>query len=118
MHLGAVNRMITKLTFRFVLLKRAYTRSEIEKLVSQTKFASVGIEEAPIGLEIMLHKAGTNETLSQSRKDRKETSAITECLSVTCSTGFARASCEYRAAFFHWPFRAPLGPAPLDRSAR
>jgi hypothetical protein len=60
MHLGAVNRMITKLTFRFVLLKRAYTKSEFEQFASQTKFASVGIEEGPIGLEIMLHKAGTN----------------------------------------------------------
>jgi len=60
MHLGAVNRMITKLTFRFVLLKRAYTKSEFEQFASQTKFASVAIEEGPIGLEITLHKAGTS----------------------------------------------------------
>ena len=60
MHLGAVNRMITKLTFRFVLLKRAYTKSEFEQFVSQTKFGSVEIEEGPIGLEVMLHKAGTS----------------------------------------------------------
>ena len=61
MHLGAVNRMITKLTFRFVLLKRAYTRSEFEQFADQTKFDTVEIEEGPIGLEVMLLKNGTAE---------------------------------------------------------
>jgi ubiquinone/menaquinone biosynthesis C-methylase UbiE len=59
MNLGAVNRMITKLTFRFMLLKRAYTKSEFEQFVSKTKFRSLEIEEGPIALEVMLHKAGT-----------------------------------------------------------
>lgn len=61
MHLGAVNRMITKLTFRFVLLKRAYTKSEFEQFADQTKFDAVEIEEGAIGLEVMLHKNGTAE---------------------------------------------------------
>jgi ubiquinone/menaquinone biosynthesis C-methylase UbiE len=61
MHLGAVNRMITKLTFRFVLLKRAYTKGEFEQFADQTKFDAVEIEEGPIGLEVMLHKNGTAE---------------------------------------------------------
>lgn len=60
MHLGAVNRMITRLTFRFMLLRRAYTKSEFEQFVSETRFGSVEIEEGPIGLEIMLHKAGAS----------------------------------------------------------
>jgi ubiquinone/menaquinone biosynthesis C-methylase UbiE len=61
MHLGAVNRMITRLTFRFVLLKRAYTKIEFERFADQTKFDSVDIEEGPIGLEVMLRKGGSTE---------------------------------------------------------
>jgi ubiquinone/menaquinone biosynthesis C-methylase UbiE len=61
MHLGTVNRMITNLTFRYMLRKRAYTRSEFEEFAAQTKFASVEIEEHPIALEVTLHKAGPTE---------------------------------------------------------
>lgn len=60
MHLGPVNRMITKLTFRFMLVKRAYTKNQFDQLISQTKFAHVEIEENPLGLEITLHKAATD----------------------------------------------------------
>ena len=56
MHLNAVNGVIVKLTFRFMLLKRAYTKSELEKMIAQTKFESGEIRENPIGLEVMLHK--------------------------------------------------------------
>ena len=56
MNVGAVNGVITKLTFRFMLLKRAYTRSEFEELVSQTNFSDMEIREDLIGLEILLSK--------------------------------------------------------------
>ena len=56
MELGAVNTLITKLTFRFMLLKRAYTREEIEGLLSQTGFKQIAIREDLIGLEISLRK--------------------------------------------------------------
>lgn len=56
MCLGRVNTLITKLTFRFMLLKRAYTRIEFEQLLSQTKFDSVEIREDPIGLELSLQR--------------------------------------------------------------
>jgi ubiquinone/menaquinone biosynthesis C-methylase UbiE len=56
MSLGALNRTITKLTFRFMLLKRAYTKSEFEELIAETKFHGVEIREDPIGLEILLSK--------------------------------------------------------------
>ena len=56
MNLRSVNRIITKLTFRFMLLKRAYTKSEFEELVSHTPFANVEIREDLIGLEIRLTK--------------------------------------------------------------
>ena len=56
MNVGAVNGIITKLTFRFMLLKRAYTKTEFEKLISKTKFHDVAMREDPIGLEILLSK--------------------------------------------------------------
>jgi len=52
MNLGAVNRVITKLTFRFMLLKRAYTRREFEELIAETKFHGIEIRDDLIGLEI------------------------------------------------------------------
>jgi ubiquinone/menaquinone biosynthesis C-methylase UbiE len=57
MHLGPVNGMITKLTFRFMLLPRAYTKRDFEQLVSQAHFRKVQIQESPIGLEILLRKS-------------------------------------------------------------
>ena len=57
MSVGAVNGIITKLTFRFMLLKRAYTKNELEQLVSKTKFHDVAVREDLIGLEILLSKA-------------------------------------------------------------
>jgi ubiquinone/menaquinone biosynthesis C-methylase UbiE len=56
MSLGAVNAMITKLTFRFMLLKRAYTKSEFAEMIAKTKFRSTLIREDLIGLEISLSK--------------------------------------------------------------
>ncbi len=56
MGLGFVNRIITKLTFRFMLLKRAYTKGQFESLVSQTGFRSVEIRQGLIDLEIELGK--------------------------------------------------------------
>jgi ubiquinone/menaquinone biosynthesis C-methylase UbiE len=56
MNLGAVNGTITKLTFRFMLLKRAYTKREFEELISQTRFHGVEIREDLTGLEILLTK--------------------------------------------------------------
>ena len=52
MRLGAANALITKLTFRFMLLKRAYTKREFEQMVSQTSFDRVRILEEYIGLEV------------------------------------------------------------------
>lgn len=56
MRLGRVNALITRLTFRFMLLKRASTRSELERLIAQTKFGPAEIEEGTIGLELSLHR--------------------------------------------------------------
>jgi ubiquinone/menaquinone biosynthesis C-methylase UbiE len=56
MHLGPVNAMITRLTFRFMLLKRAYTREEFRQLLAQTKFGPIDIREDLIGLELALQR--------------------------------------------------------------
>jgi ubiquinone/menaquinone biosynthesis C-methylase UbiE len=57
MNLGTVNRILTKLTFRFMLLKRAYTKAEFEEMISRTEFHDTEIREIPTGLEIFLSKA-------------------------------------------------------------
>lgn len=62
MGLGAVNTFITKLTFRFMLLKRAYTKGEFEHLISQTKFEESEIRGSLTGLEIHLEKAQRRST--------------------------------------------------------
>ena len=57
MNVGAVNAIITKLTFRHMLLKRAYTKSEFEEMISQTHFADrEDSTKTLIGLEILLSK--------------------------------------------------------------
>jgi len=55
MGLGAVNTFVTKLTFRFMLLKRAYTKSEFEEFLSRTKFGPIEIREDLTSLELLLH---------------------------------------------------------------
>jgi ubiquinone/menaquinone biosynthesis C-methylase UbiE len=57
MKLGGFNGILTKLTFRFMLLKRAYTRSDFERMVAETHFDKVEIRESLIGLEISLNKS-------------------------------------------------------------
>lgn len=63
MHLGAVNSAITKLTFRFMLLKRAYIKPELQRFLTQTKFASCDIRENAMGFELSLSKADQGPTL-------------------------------------------------------
>ena len=58
MNAGVVNRFITKMTFRYMLLKRAYTKCEFQQMIGDTKFHRVQIDENPIGLEILLSKPG------------------------------------------------------------
>jgi ubiquinone/menaquinone biosynthesis C-methylase UbiE len=56
MALSWMSSVFTKLTFRMMLLKRAYTRGEFENFVSQTEFQRAGIEKSPTGFEITLNK--------------------------------------------------------------
>ncbi|HTA45960.1 MAG TPA: class I SAM-dependent methyltransferase [Bryobacteraceae bacterium] len=56
MHLNSVNRVLTRLTFRFVLLKRAYTRKDFERMLAQTKFGPIDIQQGLIGFELWLDR--------------------------------------------------------------
>jgi ubiquinone/menaquinone biosynthesis C-methylase UbiE len=56
MGMSWLSRVFTKFTFRFMLLKRAYTRSEFEDFVSQSEVHTADIEETPTGFEIHLKK--------------------------------------------------------------
>jgi len=56
MHLGPVNTVLTKGAFRFMLLKRAYTKPQFEQFLDQTKFALREINENLMGFELILHK--------------------------------------------------------------
>ena len=54
MHLNVVNRTMVKLAFRFMLLKRAYTKTAFEELISRTRFPKAEIREDMLGLDILL----------------------------------------------------------------
>ncbi|MGA7108113.1 MAG: class I SAM-dependent methyltransferase [Terracidiphilus sp.] len=54
MHLSRVNGVLTKLAFRTMLLRRAYTAEQFRKMLGQANFASVAIREEDVGLEIWM----------------------------------------------------------------
>jgi ubiquinone/menaquinone biosynthesis C-methylase UbiE len=56
MRVGVVNGIIIKLTFRYMLLKRAYTKSRFEEMISKTRFRDVDIQENLMGLDVWLRK--------------------------------------------------------------
>ena len=56
MGLSWFNRIMTKMAFKGMLLKSAYTKEEFEQMLKQTRFSSVSVEEAELGLEITMTK--------------------------------------------------------------
>jgi ubiquinone/menaquinone biosynthesis C-methylase UbiE len=56
MGLAWASRFLTKLTFRFMLLKRAYTKSEFEQFFAQARFRSVDVQTNLIGVEVWAEK--------------------------------------------------------------
>jgi ubiquinone/menaquinone biosynthesis C-methylase UbiE len=57
MGLGTVERWMTVATFRFMLLKRAYTRAEFEQLLADIPFREKEIRiDDGVGLEVWLRK--------------------------------------------------------------
>jgi len=56
MKLSRTSALFTRLAFRFTLLKRAYTKSEFERMIAQAGFRSFEIREDLIGMEISLER--------------------------------------------------------------
>ena len=56
MGLSWFNRIMTKMAFKGMLLKSAYTKEEFEEMLARTEFSRVNIEEAELGLEISMTK--------------------------------------------------------------
>ena len=54
--LGFWSRLFTTLTFRFMLLKRAYTAQELEKMLTPVGFTKVEVRAAPLGMEAWFQK--------------------------------------------------------------
>jgi ubiquinone/menaquinone biosynthesis C-methylase UbiE len=57
MKLSALNAWLTRWTFRHVLLKRAYTRAALERMVAASAFGAGEITIEGIGFELRLMKA-------------------------------------------------------------
>lgn len=56
MHVSGVNTALIKLTFRCMLLKRAYTKTEFEELLAQAGIPDYAIEQNLMGLEVTFTK--------------------------------------------------------------
>jgi ubiquinone/menaquinone biosynthesis C-methylase UbiE len=56
MGLGTINKILTKLTFRTMLLKSAYTQEQFRYMLEQANFRRVDIQESGIGFEISTTK--------------------------------------------------------------
>jgi ubiquinone/menaquinone biosynthesis C-methylase UbiE len=54
--LSAWSRLVTILTFRFMLLKRAYTKQEMEKMLAGAGFADADVRTNEIGMEVRFSK--------------------------------------------------------------
>lgn len=55
--LGWVNSLVYKLTFRYMLLPRAYSRDEFMGMSANSAFAGARIEASGIGFEVTLERA-------------------------------------------------------------
>ncbi len=56
MGLSAIDKIMTKLIFRFSLIKSAYTKEQFAQMLAQAAFHAVDIQETEIGFEIFMTK--------------------------------------------------------------
>lgn len=56
MKMTFLSAWMTRLTFRFMLLKRAYRTDDLEKMVAQTEFTHTEIGDNELGFELWLAK--------------------------------------------------------------
>jgi hypothetical protein len=53
---GCVSAIMTKLTFRFILIKRAYTKEQFGQFIALSPFGRYQMAEDPISMELWLCK--------------------------------------------------------------
>ena len=56
LHLSAGSRLATTLTFRFMLLKRAYTKEDLERMLAGIGFQKAEVRTNDIGMEVWFEK--------------------------------------------------------------
>jgi ubiquinone/menaquinone biosynthesis C-methylase UbiE len=56
MVLNRIDSLVTKLTFKHMLIKRAYTKDEIREFVTKTSFRKCEVQEDPMDFEIWFEK--------------------------------------------------------------
>jgi ubiquinone/menaquinone biosynthesis C-methylase UbiE len=56
LEVGAISRWMTLLTFRFMLLKRAYTREGLLKMIQAAGFTNVEMRTSEIAMEAQFEK--------------------------------------------------------------
>jgi ubiquinone/menaquinone biosynthesis C-methylase UbiE len=56
MELSWFNSLLTKFTFKFLLLKRAYSQAQFRQMAAQSPFKTCEIQEDPIGLAVSFKK--------------------------------------------------------------
>ena len=56
MHLSTIDSLVTRWIFRFVLLKRAYSRAALESMVAASRFGACEIMADGIGFDLRLTK--------------------------------------------------------------
>lgn len=54
--LGVMNSLIYKLTFRYMLIPRAYSKEQFQQMASRSRFGGSEIAESGVGFEIILKK--------------------------------------------------------------
>jgi ubiquinone/menaquinone biosynthesis C-methylase UbiE len=60
MHLGLLSRVFTTQAFRFMLLKRAYTKLEVEQMLHDAGFKTVDVRTDDIGMEAWFSATASN----------------------------------------------------------
>jgi hypothetical protein len=58
--LGWVNSLLYKVTFRYLLIPRAYSKEVFIKMASESRFGGSEIREVNLGFEIVLLKPGSS----------------------------------------------------------
>lgn len=56
MKLTRLNRILTRIIFKTVLIKRAYSKSDFERMLKETAFRSVTVDEVGVILEVKMIK--------------------------------------------------------------